>query len=190
MTAEFIQKLKARDESAFRELIDTHKERVLNTCYRFIQNRDDVEDLSQEVFIEVYRSIDSFREDSQLATWIYRIAVNKSLDFIKKYKRRKRFAFMKSLSNDEAAVEPEQLINRTTPLDQLEQKERAHILNSAVNKLPENQRIALILSRYEGLSRNEIGEIMGTSVTAVDASIHRGKKNLQKQLYKYFGNNY
>ena len=87
---DFILKLKAGDKAAFNLLVSSYSKKVLNTCYRFLLNKELAEDISQEVFIEVFQSIHSFRADAKLSTWIYRIAVTKSLDEIKKNNRKKR----------------------------------------------------------------------------------------------------
>ncbi|MFV8354456.1 RNA polymerase sigma factor [Flavobacterium sp. XS2P14] len=86
------KKLQLNNKDAFDELVILYRIRVINTCYRFLLNKDDAEDVSQEVFIEVFQSIQSFRGDSKLSTWIFRIAVTKSLDEIKKRNRKKRIS--------------------------------------------------------------------------------------------------
>jgi RNA polymerase sigma-70 factor (ECF subfamily) len=183
----FIDQLKNGDDDAFRILIDEYKNHVLNTCYRFVQHADDAEEVARDVFVEVFRSIDHFRADSQLSTWIYRIAVNKSLDHIRKTKRKKRFAIVKRLfSDDETAWEPSS--NEPAPDEEMEQNERRRILQNAVNELPESQQIAMTLSQYQGLSHKEVAETMGTTVSAVESLLHRGKKNLHKKLESYYKN--
>jgi RNA polymerase sigma-70 factor (ECF subfamily) len=102
--SDFLHKLRSGDKAAFSELVEIYSSRVINTCYRFLPDRMDAEDISQEVFIEVYQSISSFRENSARSTWIYRIAVTKSLDEIRKRKREKRImAVGKMLHLDEIA---------------------------------------------------------------------------------------
>ena len=172
------------EADAFKEIVDEYQAKVLNTCYRFVNDRQDAEDVTQEVFSEVFRSLAHFRGDSTLSTWIYRIAVTRSLDFIRKKKRKKRFAVIQRLFGpDDAMVD---LPHFDTPEAELEQKERAQILSHAVASLPENQRIAITLHRYEGFSYQEAADIMGTSVSAVESLLHRAKKNLQKILTDYY----
>lgn len=92
----------------FRTLVETHQEYVRNTCYRFLNNREDAENVAQEVFIQVHDSMKDFRNEAQISTWVYRIAVNKSLDFIRKKKRKKRFGQVVSLfgfSHDEESLD-------------------------------------------------------------------------------------
>ncbi len=189
MQKELIDQLKAGSEDSFKLLVETFKDKVLNTCYHFLHNQLDAEDLAQDVFIEVYRSIRFFREDAQLSTWIYRIAVNKSLDFIRKKKRKKRFAHVVSFFASTAEERELQLPAPDDPQSDLDQKERIEILNNAINLLPENQRVAITLSKYEDFSNKEIAEIMDTSISAVESLIHRAKKNLRKQLYQYYEKN-
>ncbi len=85
----------ASKEESFRSLVAEHQEMVINTCYRFVFNREDAEDLAQDVFIEVYRSLEQFREEARLSTWIYRIAVTKSLDHLRRLKRKKTVQLIK-----------------------------------------------------------------------------------------------
>lgn len=186
MSKDFIQKLKDGKESAFKECVELHKDKVLSTCYHFLQNKIDAEDIAQEVFMEVWQSIHKFKEDASLSTWIYRIAVNKSLDHLKKKKRKKRYGFQVPIDNQNEDKPEIQIANGNTPENILEHKERTIILHNALNKLPENQKVAITLSKYEGYSYKEIAEIMATSVSAVESLIFRGMKNLKKHLSNYY----
>ena len=172
----------------FKQIVMDHQERVMNTCYRFVHNREDAEDVAQDVFMEVHRSIDQFRGDAQFSTWIYRIAATKSLDFIRKKKRKKRFGHIVSIFGGEEEKDA-QIAAKDIPDPEmtLEQKERQEILKQAVASLSENQRIAVTLSKYEGFSYNEIAEIMDTSVSSVESLIFRGMQNLKKKLTQYYG---
>jgi RNA polymerase sigma-70 factor (ECF subfamily) len=183
---DLVKKIKFDNSGAFNNLVELHQEKVLNTCFRFVDSKADAEDLAQEVFIEVYRSIGHFREDAELSTWIYRIAVNKSLDFVRKKKRKKRFAFVLSLADFGDDEKELQLPASSNPQNDLEQKERIQILNQAIDSLPENQKAAITLSKYEGFSNKEIAEIMDTSVSAVESLVHRAKNNLHKKLYQFY----
>lgn len=158
---------------------------VYNTALGILQNDGDAEDTAQEVFIEVYESISSFKEESKFSTWLYRITVSKSMDHIRKKKRKKRFAFIQSLygKNDGAMIEPPDFFH---PGVSLENKENASALFKAIEKLSSNQKLAFVLSRIEGLSYMEIGEIMKLSDSAVDALLQRAKKNLQVSLKVYY----
>jgi len=175
-----------REYSDFKSIVENYQEKVRSTCFRFVNNHDDADDVAQEVFIQVYDSLSHFRNESQLSTWIYRIAVNKSLDFIRKKRRKKRFAQLTSLFRNDDEGEEIFLPVEGNPQQDLEEKERKQILDLAIDKLPDNQKSAITLSKSEGFNNKEIAEIMNLSLSAVEALIHRAKQNLQKQLYKYF----
>ena len=182
---QLIQDLRQGNRNAFRLLVESYQEKVLNTCYGFLHNRQDAEDTAQEVFLEVFRSIGAFRETSRLGTWIYRIAITKSLDHLRRMKRKKRMATLVQLFGKEIG-DAEEPAETSTPHEILEDEERAKILKSAVDSLPENQRIAITLHRYEGFQYSAIAEIMGISLSSVESLLHRAKKNLKKILYIYY----
>ena len=171
----------------FQSIVENLQEKVRNTCFRYVNNVEDADDIAQEVFIQVYESMSNFREESQISTWVYRIAVNKSLDFLRSKNRKKRFAKLTSLfrtvDEEEETIE---IPSFGTPQQELEDKERKEVLDWALAKLPDNQKTAIILSKYEGFSNKEITEIMDMSLSAVEALMHRAKKNLQKLLKDYF----
>lgn len=178
---------KIYNKTDFQSIVENLQEKVRNTCFKYVNNIEDADDIAQEVFIQVYESMGHFREESQLSTWVYRIAVNKSLDFLRSKKRKKRFGQLTSLFR--STGEEEEIIEIPTfdtPQQKLEDKERKEILDWALSKLPDNQKTAIILSKYEGFSNKEITEIMDMSLSAVEALMHRAKKNLQTQLKDYF----
>lgn len=184
-----IKELKAGSQHAFAQLVQEYSHTVVNTCYAFGQNREDAEDTAQEVFLEVYRSIQGFRDDAGLSTWIHRIAVNKSLDAIRRRKRKKRLADAAGLLVLLKRRRQREATAKCEPDAKLEADERREILQEQLNKLPNNQRIALVLSKYEGLANRRIGQIMGTSESAVEALLHRAKRNLRKNLENYYEKN-
>jgi len=171
----------------FQSIVENLQEKVRNTCFRYVNNVEDSDDIAQEVFIQVYESMPQFREEAQISTWVYRIAVNKSLDFLRSKTRKKRFGKLTSLFK--SSGEGEEIIeipSYGTPEQELEDKERKEVLDWALSKLPDNQKTAIILSKYQGFSNKEITEIMDMSLSAVEALMHRGKKSLQKHLKTYF----
>lgn len=175
--------LNKQDKNSFEELVNLYKDLVFNVCAGLIQNIDDADDLTQDVYIEVFNSISSFKGESSLKTWIYRIAVNKSLELIRKKNRKKRFAHLVSIfSGNEEMVIPD----FEHPGVKAENKERAAILFNAISKLPESQRIAFTLSKVEELSYKEISDIMKISVSAIESLLFRAKANLKKRLEKYY----
>jgi RNA polymerase sigma-70 factor (ECF subfamily) len=181
---ELINKLIAREEDAFRQLIDLYGDRVHNTVLSIIQSKEDAEDLTQEVFIEVYNSIGKFKGESQVYTWIYRIATTKCFDLLRKRKAKKRFAFVTSIFSN--AGEELEISDFNHPGIITENNERAQILFAAINKLTDNQRVAFTLSQIENLSYKEIAEIMRLSVSSVESLIFRAKSTLRKILQDYY----
>lgn len=182
-----IQALKRGDERAFKMLVDTFQDRVFHTCFGFLGSREEAEDAAQETFIEIFSAIRSFREESKLSTWIYRITVITALQTIRKKRRKRRVAllFFSGRSDDvlETARDSDE---NNHPLLRLENKERAEALFNAMNKLPESQRVAFTLHKTEGLEHKEVGEVMNLSVSSVESLIHRAKANLQKHLGAYY----
>lgn len=188
--SELINRLRNKDEEAFRIIFNDNHKKVVNACYRLVNDIDTAEDITQDVFIKVFYSIEQFRGDSQLSTWIYRIAITKSLDYLRAQKRKKRLAILKYFSGNE-----EKQIEIEAPEDQrpdllIDNSERMKVLNEAINSLPENQRIAFSLSKYDEISTKEIAEVLTTTVSAVESLIHRAKKNLEKKLFNYYRKHY
>ena len=185
----FIIKLREGNEQAFCELVDQFRDRVYNTALGMLQNEENAEDVTQEVFIEIFRSVVGFRGESSLSTWIYRITVRKSLEYIRTSQRKKRSGIFFSLFN----LEQQESVTTEAPFYHpgilLENKERAAILFSAVSKLPVNQRTAFVLHKVEGLSQAEIAEIMNSSVSAVESLIVRAKQKLRELLSDYYDKN-
>lgn len=177
----YINLLIQGDETAFRELVEKYQLMIYNTCYSFIQDSQAADDVAQEVFIEVFESIHKFRADSKLSTWMYRIAVNKSLNYLRSRKKHNILRRIENFfidSKDDLEIEsdvrdPEMILNNA---------ELGTQLQKAINELPKNQRIAFTLHNIEDLSYKKISEIMDTSLSAVESLIHRAKTNLRKKL--------
>jgi RNA polymerase sigma-70 factor, ECF subfamily len=183
---QLLEKLRAHDQAAFRTLVEQHETRVLNTCYGFLKDKLDAEDAAQEVFVEVFRSIEDFRGDSQLSTWIYRIAVTKCLNVIKARNRKKRIGVFKHVLGLEDIMDEAKAPDDSKPDVQIEDQERLELLLQTIEKLPENQKVALTLHRLEGFTHEEVAAILQTSVPSVESLIFRAKKNLEKYLSKHF----
>ncbi len=183
--AELVNLLKQKDRAAFKYVVETWKNMVYNTALGMLQNESDAEDVTQEVFMQAYESVDSFKGASKFSTWLYRITISKAMDHIRKKNRKKRFAFIQSLygKNDEAIIELPDFFH---PGVSMENKENAALLFKAMNKLPQNQKTAFVLNKVEGLSYTEIAEVLGTSNSAVDALLQRAKSNLKKILFTYY----
>ncbi len=180
-----VDDLKVGSEEAFRTLVELYQRLVYNTSLGLLRSESEAEDVSQEVFIEVFQSIEKFKGESKLSTWIYRIAVTKSLELMRYKKRKKRFAPILGLFNSdgEQMVEPPDFVH---PGIKLEQKENAAMLFGAIDRLPESQQTAFTLHKIQGLSYQEISSIMNTSLSSVESLMHRAKSNLKKHLTTYY----
>lgn len=180
---EIIENIKGGSRESFKELVDTYKDMVFNVCYGFIKNKEDAEDITQDVFFSIYKNIENFKLESRLSTWIYRIAVNRSLNHIRKRKLMKIFSKINLKEEDEEVNVP---ASEDSAADySVMSKEKKEIISKALDKLPSNQKIAFILHNTQGFSYEEIAEIMNCSVSAVESRIHRARTNLQKYLVKY-----
>jgi RNA polymerase sigma factor (sigma-70 family) len=187
---ELIALLKRGDGKAFDYLVSNYQVRIYNSCLGVLKNQSDAEDIAQEVFVEVYRSIAGFKEEAKLSTWMYRIAMTKSLDFLRGKKRKKRFAFVTSLFSEDSNTPRYDPADFVHPGVQLENKEMAGYLFKAIDELPENQKIAFTLNKIEGLSYQEISEVMETTVSSVESLLFRAKQNLKDLLGEYYNNNF
>lgn len=181
-----ISELKQGSSKALENLYSQFKDKVYNTVISYVQNESDAEELTQDVFIEVYNSINKFKRESNLSTWIYRIAVNKSLDFIRYTKRKKRFSVLTGIFNPDTGELNVDQPDYIHPGVETDMREQSAILFKAIDKLPENQKTAFILSKVEGLSNKEISEIMKSSVSSVESLLFRAKQNLIKSLSDKF----
>lgn len=175
------------ENTPFKDIVEGHKTRVFNTIIGFVHNIEDAEDVTQEVFVEVYRSLNSFNRQSSLSTWIYRIAVNKSLDFLRKKNRKKRFGFIYSLLDKDGSRQYDQP-HFEHPGVLMENKEKSSILFLAIEQLSEKQKTAFVLFHLEELSQKEIAEIMNISPKAVESLIQRAKATLRVKLGKLYKN--
>lgn len=179
---ELIKKLQAEDPLAFKELFRTYGDLVFNVCFRMLGNQLTAEDITQDVFLKVYKSIKQFRCESKLSTWLYRITINLCLN----YRRRKKIEQLLSL--DFVFMNPDEENNGLADTSKyepdviLENQEIERIVLKAINSLPKQQCIALTLQFYEGLPYQEIADIMNCSVASVESRIFRAKQNLHKQL--------
>ena len=166
-------------------MFDANKTMVYNLALSFLQNTEDAEDITQEVFIEVYNSFYKFKGNSTISTWIYRITVNKALDFIRKKKRKKRFSIINRLfATEEFDIESNQIAHFDHPGVLMEQKENARLVFKLIDELKENQKTAFILFHLEDLSQKQIAEIMGISTKAVELLVRRAKLKLKEKLGK------
>ena len=176
----FILALRSGDNDAFRKLVETYRQKVFNTAISLMQDHGAAEDISQEVFVTVFRSVASFDERSSLSTWIYRITVNKCLDQLRSRKRQKYSLFSRFFNTnfEETATSS----GFEHPGIKLEHRETARYLFKAIETLPYNQKTVFVLAHIEELPQKEIAEIMNISVKAVESLLQRARGNLRKKL--------
>jgi RNA polymerase sigma-70 factor (ECF subfamily) len=183
---ELITGILNHDKPAIQYLVNKYHKQVIKTAFHFVQNMDDAEDLAQDVCIEILESAGAFKGASSLSTWIYRVTVNKSLNFVRKHKRKqlvKQFeTFFRKENGRESATLEEPAVHENS----IDETERRQILENAINSLPENQKTAFILNKYDELSYKEITEIMNLSLASIESLLQRAKQNLQKKLIVQF----
>jgi RNA polymerase sigma-70 factor (ECF subfamily) len=173
------------DADAFELLVNRHQTSALNLIYRFVGDRTQAKDLAQEVFIRVWQAAKTYKPEAKFTTWLYRITANLCLNELKSSRRKKWLQFLRSDSDHEAQIEEDFPDRSPSPEDVLLAKEQSHQITKALQSLPDNQRMALVLKRYDDLSYQEIAKILNCSVSAVESLIVRAKRNLQKKLAPY-----
>jgi RNA polymerase sigma-70 factor (ECF subfamily) len=162
----------------FDEIYFEHYKMVFNLALQYVQNMEDAEDITQDVFVKVFDHLNTFKKQSSLKTWIYRMAINQSLDFIKAKKAQKR-NFLSSLFSINDSNFKFQPSNFNHPGIELEQKEACQKIFEAINQLSDNQKTALILLKIEDKSQAETAEIMNLKVKALESLFQRAKNNLE-----------
>lgn len=185
--AGIIQRLQQRDKAAFSELVRLWKDNIYNTALGIVQQEQDAADITQDVFLLAWRSIEGFKGNSGIGTWLYRITVNRSRDHLRKLERSRRFAWIRLAWGNDGNPETD-VPDFIHPGVQLEKKQEAAILFAAIRKLPAQQRIAYSLQKVEGLPVSEIAAILELSDGAVESLLQRAKNNLQKSLTIYYQN--
>ena len=186
---ELIKNLRSGNQAAFSLLIDDYQQKVFHTCISFVPNKEDAEDIAQEVFLEVYKSIGKFKGNSKLSTWIYKICTNKCLEFIRKKNAKKRLVFMQRILGTEIPLDKTNFFTEFNhPGILLEHKEQSETIYLAINTLPESQKTVFTLAKLDGKTYQEIVEITGKSMSSVESIMFRAKKNLQKKLANFYKN--
>lgn len=186
---ELIGRFLAGDEGAFNRLVLSYQNRVYGLCYRMMGNQEEALEVSQEVFITVYKSLPGFRGDSRFSTWLYRVTVNHCKNRLKYLSRRK---YYQSETLDEPREGSEGELRRQVadegldPLERLTQKEVQALVQEKMKELDEDQRTVLFLRDIEGLSYQEIADILGLQEGTVKSRIHRARLELKGKLEKEF----
>lgn len=168
-----IKRIAKGDRDAFQRLYARYKDNVYNTALGYVQNKEAAEEVTQDVFLSIFQKADSFAGDAKVSTWVYRITVNAALSHLDRRARRPT-----------ADVEIEDLhrIDFNHPGVQLENQEKARYLFAAINTLGEAQKTAFVLKNIEGLSQQQVAEIMQVTVKSVESLLQRAKSNLKNQL--------
>lgn len=180
-----LRRLRDRDERAFRELVEAHRDRVFNITYRMLGNRAEAEDVAQEVFISVFKTIETFREEARFSTWLYRVTVNHCKNRIKYLARRHdrdRDELDESSQETNGAAGPPR---HAQPDRALEGAQLEVLLQDAIAQLDDDQRIVVVLRDVEDLSIEEICEITGLPDGTVKSRLHRARLVLRKRLQRH-----
>lgn len=180
---EYIKLILQGDRNKFGIIVEKYKQLVFRTCMGFVHDKDDADDLTQEVFIQAYQSLSKFKMESAFSTWLYRISVNASLNKIRKTTGRSLFHRLEAVFSGEDKNDPLfTASDMEDPEKILISQEHSLWLQKALDSLPENQRTAIVLSKYDDLPQKEIAEIMDITEGAVEALLQRAKKNLREKL--------
>jgi RNA polymerase sigma-70 factor (ECF subfamily) len=169
----------------FEEVVERYYDKVLNLAFRLMGDREEAHDLTQEVFIHAFQAYDRFRGEAEVFTWLYRITVNLAKNRYKQLQRERehRWEILEETDEEEEETEPfEWEDTKLSPETLLEQKELAEAIQRAIDELPEDQRVTLVLRDIEGLSYQEIARIQGCSVEAVKSRLFRARSALRKKL--------
>jgi len=172
---------------AFEQLVNLYDKKVLNMCWYMLQNKEEAEDATQDIFIAIYQSKHLFKGQSQLSTWIHRITVNKCLEYIRKAKRKKRFGIHIRI---DGPFMDQTIDQEKNPEQAMVEKERRTTFLKAIQQLPENQRIAYTLHHMEEFSYKEISESMNLSLSAIESLIFRAKQQIKRKLAESIKNNW
>jgi RNA polymerase sigma-70 factor (ECF subfamily) len=180
-----VRRAQREDTAAYDELVRRYQERVYATVYHMTANHEDANDMTQEAFIKAYRALKTFKGDSSFYTWVYRIAVNKTINFLKQRKNRVQMSLNDMDFNAEHDPVLVALISHNTPRRDLSLAELQEKLNAALQKLSEDHRMAVILHDIQGLSHEEIGAIMDCNVGTVRSRLFYARQQLQAWLADY-----
>jgi len=177
-----IERSKQNDLAAFEQLVKIYQHRVYGLCYQLAGNYNDAQDLAQEVFIQAYSAINSFRNESDLGTWLHRIAVNKWINIQRKNKRNNTVSIDAPLNTDKGELQREVPSPNGNPQDILEEKEYHDLVKKALQLISYEHRTVLFLREVQGYSYEEIAGIIDCSVGTVRSRLNRARKNLKDKV--------
>ncbi len=179
-----ILKAKQGNIHAFELLIRQHEKTVYNIAYRMFHHEEDAKDISQEVWIKVYKSLSKFEENANFTTWIYRIAVNTCIDEIRRRKGKETYSVDESVETEKGPIAKQYRDSKPTPEEQYLKKESAEIMQKMINTLSEEHKTLVILRDIQGFSYGEIAEIIPCSMGTVKSRLARARTQLKKMLSK------
>ena len=178
---ELVARAKAGDQSAFEQLVLDNQNRIYTLAVRMTGDREEGADLAQEAFIKAWQGLPTFQGDSSFSTWVYRLASNVCIDFLRQQKRRREVEPVLSLDDEESAwMEPADYTQ--DPHRQLERAEVGRAVDRALQSLPDNHRQILVMRELSGLSYQEIGDALGVDIGTVKSRIARARVALRKKL--------
>jgi RNA polymerase sigma-70 factor, ECF subfamily len=179
-------RVKQGDTAAFAELVDNYKQPVINVAYRMLHDATEAEDLAQAVFVQVFKSADRYRVSSKFSRWLFTIARNLCLNEIRRRTRHQAESMeAPHFEHEDQPLRQFEDQHTASPPALLLQSELEAKIEEALAELPENQRLAIALCRQEELSYEEIGRVLGCSVSATKSLIHRGRETLKQKLKPY-----
>ena len=183
---ELVERFQNGEKDVFNELVIKYQGKIYNLVYKYVSNSETARDLSQEIFIKAFRALPRFKRQSAFYSWLYRIAINLCIDFIRQQKRGQTLSFedLTTGGNDEV------MFNDVSPLppDQVEAKELGHIIGKAVEQLPPKQQRVFNLRYHHGLQLKEIATQLDRSEGTIKAHLHHAHKRLQTLLIPYLKN--
>src|ERR1700722_15014431 len=185
LEGDLVQRARNGDLSAYDELVKRYQERIYATIYHMTSNHEDANDLAQDAFIKAYQALKSFKGGSSFYTWVYRIAVNKTINFLKQRKNRVQISLNDLDFNAEHDPDLVALISDKTPRRDLNLAELQEKLNAALQKLSEHHRLVVTLHDIQGLSHEEIATIMDCNIGTVGSRLFYARQQLQAYLSDY-----
>lgn len=183
--SQIVNKVLDGEIELFSVIVERYHLKVYSLCMGFVHHQEDAEDITQDIFASVFTSLFSFKGNSQFSTWLYRIAVNTTYSFLRQ-KRRRETVFFFGLFNVVEEEYRHSISQSDEPDDILNKKQIYKIIFKAIDSLPDNQRKAFVLSKYDDLPQREIASIMEISEEAVESLLQRAKRNLQKKLKNFY----
>lgn len=187
---QLVERAQAGDRDAFRELVENYQRRVYSICYGMLKNPDDSMDVSQEVFVKVFRYLEKFNGESTFYTWLYRITVNMCIDFIRKNSRMRVVDYDDGIARIEAMDGDDNILPSTLGLNPDKvygRKELRHKMLEALETLTENHRTILVLREVDGLSYDELAEVLNISKGTVMSRLYHARRYFQDALREYLG---